>query len=112
MQVTQAINDITEKYQKVRFYANNILDVTSIWFGALSTAILPILYALLGAYASVLRAFTRQMENGTFNTSYASPARFIIAAIGGGLIGHFNFTIGEWVTVSPLAFDIFGRVLE
>lgn len=119
-QIDQQITDMTQTYQKVRAYAKNILDATSIWFGAVSTAILPILYAILGAFASVLRAFTQQLEKRTFNYSYASPARFIIAAIGGGVIGLFNFTIGEGLTVSPLALafvvgystDVFFSFLE
>jgi hypothetical protein len=119
-QIDQQITEMTEAYQKVRSYAKNILDVTSVWFGAVSTAILPILYAILGAFASVLRAFTQQMEKRTFNYSYASPARFIIAAIGGSVIGLFNFTIGEGLTVSPLALaflvgystDVFFSFLE
>ena len=120
VQIDQQITEMTEAYQKVRSYAKNILDVTSVWFGAVSTAILPILYAILGAFASVLRAFTQQMEKRTFNYSYASPARFIIAAIGGSVIGLFNFTIGEGLTVSPLALaflvgystDVFFSFLE
>jgi hypothetical protein len=119
-QIDQQITDMTETYQKVRAYAKNILDATSIWFGAVSTAILPILYAILGAFASVLRAFTQQLEKRTFNYSYSSPARFIIAAIGGGVIGLFNFSIGEGLTVSPLALafvvgystDVFFSFLE
>lgn len=119
-QITEEVADTTQKYQKIRLYATNVLDATSIFFGAVSTSILPVLYALLGACAAVLRAFTQQLEKRTFTWSYASPARFIIAAIGGGVIGLFNITIGEGVTASPLALaflvgylaDVFFSFLE
>ena len=103
VQTKATICEYTKAYQDVRYYAKNVLDETSIWFGATSASILPILYALLGAYASVLRAFKQQLDTRTFDQSYASAVRFIVAAIGGGVIGLFNFAIGEGVTVSPLA---------
>jgi hypothetical protein len=101
--IKEQIHSITDRYQNVRLYARETSDNTAIWFGAISTAVLPIFYALLGACAAVLRAFSQQIESRTFNYSYASPARFIIAAIGGGVIGLFNFTIGDGATVPPLA---------
>jgi hypothetical protein len=74
----------------------------------------------LGGCAAVLRVFNRQLESRTFNYSYASPARFVIAAIGGAVIGLFNFTIGQGVTAPPLAIafligystDVFFSFLE
>jgi hypothetical protein len=118
--IQDQIAEKTRIYQNVRYKAKGILENTSIWFGAVSTTLLPILYALLGAFASVLRAFRRQYEMRTFDHSYASGARFIIAAIAGGVIGLFNFAIGEGMTVSPLALaflvgystDIFFSALE
>jgi hypothetical protein len=89
-------NDKTGVYQEVRQYATNVQDGVSVIWGAVGTCILPVLYALLGACAYVLRAFTEQTEARTFAPSYATPARFIIAAIGGGVVGLFNnFTIGQ-----------------
>jgi hypothetical protein len=115
-------NDKTKVYQEVRLYATTVEDATSVVWGAVSTCILPVLYALLGACAYVLRAFTKQTERRTFAPSYATPARFIIAAIGGGVVGLFssNFTIGQGTSLSPLAVafligyatDIFFSLLE
>jgi hypothetical protein len=68
----------------------------------------------------VLRAFTQQLTARTFAPSYATPARFYIAGIGGGVIGLFNNVFGENLSVSPLAIaflmgyatDIFFSFLE
>jgi hypothetical protein len=119
-EIKDQITKTTQAYQQRRLYATNILDVTSILFGAVSATVLPVLYALLGASAAVLRVFTQQLQRRTFSYSYASPARFIIAAIGGGVIGLFNITIGEGLTPSPLALaflvgystDVFFSFLE
>jgi hypothetical protein len=98
------VNNKTKVYQEVRLFATNVQDAASVVWGAVSTCILPVLYALLGACAYVLRSFTEQMERRTFAPSYATPARFIIAAIGGGIVGLFsNFTIGQGASLSPLA---------
>lgn len=112
---------LTKVYQDVRLFATNVQDATAIVWGAVSTCILPVLYALLGACAYVLRAFSQQTEARTFAPSDATPARFIIAAIGGGVVGLFgNFTIGQGTSLSPLAVafligyaaDIFFSFLE
>jgi hypothetical protein len=117
----QETTRLTKVYQDVRLFATNVQDATAIIWGAVSTCILPVLYALLGACAYVLRAFTQQTEARTFAPSYATPARFIIAAIGGGVVGLFsNFTIGQGISLSPLAIafligyaaDIFFSFLE
>ncbi len=119
-EVEIALSDLTRQYQKVRLYASNVLDGTSVLWGAVSTCLFPVLYALLGAGAAVLRAFTQQTEKRTFTASYATPARFIVAAIGGGVIGLFNISLGEGLTASPLALaflvgyaaDVFFSFLE
>jgi hypothetical protein len=97
------VADITQKYQNARQYALDVVDTISIVFGAVTASILPVLYAILGACAAVLHVFSQQLEKKTFSWSYASPARFIIAGIGGGVIGLFNITAGDGLTASPLA---------
>jgi hypothetical protein len=115
------VNRMTPIYQNVRLYATNVQDWTTVIWGAIGNCILPLLYALLGACASVLRVFTVQLEARTFAPSYATPARFIIAGIGGGVVGLFNnFSIGQGVSLPPLALaflvgyaaDIFFSFLE
>jgi len=115
------VDKLTKVYQDVRLFATDMQDDTAIVWGALSVCILPVLYALLGACAYVLRTFTEQTERRTFAPSYATPARFIIAAIGGGVVGLFsNFTFGQSPSLPPLALaflvgyatDIFFSFLE
>ncbi|GAB3762135.1 hypothetical protein GCM10028796_13370 [Ramlibacter monticola] len=120
-EVRAEVDRLTMVYQKVRLYASNVQNQTMVIWGAISTCILPVLYALLGACAAVLRAFSKQVETRTFAPSYATPARFIIAAIGGGIVGLFNnFSIDQALSLSPLAVafligyaaDIFFSFLE
>jgi hypothetical protein len=102
--VRTQVNEMTRTYQDVRLFATNVQDYTSVIWGAVGYCILPVLYGLLGACAAVLRAFTQQLEARTFAPTYATPARFIIAAIGGGVVGLFNnFSIGQGISLSPLA---------
>jgi hypothetical protein len=102
--VSNQVSDMTRTYQDVRLFATNVQDYTSVIWGAVGNCILPVLYGLLGACAAVLRAFTQQLEARTFAPTYATPARFIIAAIGGGVVGLFNnFSINQGISLSPLA---------
>ena len=95
-------DNITVTYQDVRFFAQNIMSDTATFYGALNSCILPILYALLGTCAYLLRTFEDQMSNRTFTPSAANSARFVIAAIGGTVIGLFSgFT--TQANASPLA---------
>jgi hypothetical protein len=97
-----ARDSMTSTYQDVRYYAQTILTDISTFYGAINSCILPILYALLGTCAYLLRTFEDQMSNRTFVPSSANSARFLIAAIGGTVIGLFgNFT--QQASVSPLA---------
>src|SRR5207244_9998842 len=85
------------------------------------TCILPVLYALLGACAFLLRSFEEQIKTRTFTLSEAHLARFVIAAIGGAVVGLFNnFTITQSASIPPLAIaflvgyaaDVFFSFLE
>jgi hypothetical protein len=111
----------TASYQKVRFYAQNLLSEASVLYGALATCILPVLYALLGTCAFLLRTFEQQMSSQTFTPTVANSARFLIAAIGGAVVGLFNnFTITQQASIPPLAIaflvgyavDVFFAFLE
>ncbi len=93
---------LTLTYQDVRFFAQNIMSDTGTFYGALNSCILPILYALLGTCAYLLRTFEDQMSNRTFVPSAANSARFLIAAIGGTVIGLFGGFTSQ-VSASPLA---------
>ena len=95
-------DQITSTYQDVRYFAQNITTDILTFYGAINSCILPILYALLGTCAYLLRSFEDQMSSRTFTPSVANSARFLIAAIGGTVIGLFgNFT--SQTSASPLA---------
>jgi hypothetical protein len=91
-------------YQEVRYFAQRVLDEVSLGFGAITTCILPVLYALLGTCAYLFRSFKKHIRQKTYIPSYANFARFLIAAIGGAVVGLFNnFNITQGATISPLA---------
>jgi hypothetical protein len=107
-------------YQRARYYAQSTEESATILTGAVATCILPVLYAVLGAGAFVLRRLEiveRQLRLHTFTSEAVSP-RFITAAIAGAVVGLFNF--GSAVSVSPLAIaflagyavDVFFSFLE
>jgi len=121
--VTAALQDQTNRktalYQDVRRYAGEVEDTIGLYYGAIGTFILPILYALLGACAYLLRLFSKELESGSFSNRYGISARFFIALIGGIVVGLFNnFTGGA--SLSPLAYaflagyaaDVFFSFLE
>jgi hypothetical protein len=116
-----ARDTITKTYQDVRYFALTLLTDVAVFYGALSACVLPVLYALLGTCAYLLRTFEDQMSNRTFIPSAANSARFVIAAIGGAVVGLFNnLTITDQASVPPLALaflvgyavDVFFAFLE
>ncbi|HEX3471035.1 MAG TPA: hypothetical protein VHT28_07600 [Silvibacterium sp.] len=119
--LAKAADDRTIRYQDVRYFAQNVLDTVSIFYGAITACILPVMYALLGTCAYLLRTFEQQMSTRTFTPSDANFARFLIAAIGGAVVGLFNnFTLTQGASIPPLAFaflvgyavDVFFSFLE
>ncbi len=97
-----ARDQITDTYQDVRYFAQSITTDILTFYGAMNSCILPILYALLGTCAYLLRSFEDQMSTRTFTPSAANSARFVIAAIGGTVIGLFSGFTSQ-ATASPLA---------
>ncbi len=119
--LVNAANDLTTVYQDVRYFGQSVLDDVSFFYGAITVCLLPALYALLGTCAYLLRTFEQQMTTRTFTPSVASSARFLIAAIGGAVVGLFNnFTFGQGASIPPLAIaflvgyavDVFFAFLE
>jgi hypothetical protein len=99
-----ARDNITNTYQDVRYFAQTLLTDVAVFYGAISACILPVLYALLGTCAYLLRTFEDQMSNRTFTPSAANSARFLIAGIGGAVVGLFNnITITDQASLPPLA---------
>jgi hypothetical protein len=117
-----ALDNLTTTYQDVRSFAQDILDMVSVYYGAITACLLPVLYALLGACAYLLRSFEEELRTLTFTpSSRANWARFLVAGIGGAVVGLFgNFTITQGASISPLAIaflvgyavDVFFSFLE
>jgi hypothetical protein len=119
--LVEATDDRIRVYQDVRYFAQSLLDDVSFFFGAITSCLLPVLYALLGTCAYLLRSFEDQMRSKTFIPSVANSARFLIAGIGGAVVGLFNnFSITQGASIPPLAIaflvgyavDVFFSFLE
>jgi hypothetical protein len=108
-------------FQDVRYFAQSLLNDVSVFYGAIAACLLPALYALLGTCAYLIRSFEEQMRTRTFTPSVADSARFLIAGIGGAVVGLFNnFTVTQTASLPPLAIaflvgyavDVFFSFLE
>ena len=91
-----------ELYEKARDFARNVVLDNTYVFGALSLYVLPVLYALVGAYAFRLRAFADTIRKRTFHPSFADSARMIGAFIVGAVVSLFNLATAG-LSLSPLA---------
>ena len=88
-------------YQGVRSAADRVKEYSTIFYGAMGSCILPVLYALLGTCAYLLRSIP--MEHSRF-IAYAHYAYLVTAVIGGAVVGLFpNFSINQTPAISPLA---------
>jgi hypothetical protein len=102
--LSEALTDGITTYQQVRYFAQSVQERISTFYGAIAVAVLPVLYALLGACASLLRMYEEQVRSRTYTGSDTHVARFVIAAIGGGVVGLFkDFTPGDGASISPFA---------
>jgi len=116
-----ALDNVTTTYQQVRSFAQDILALVSVYYGAVTACLLPILYALLGTCAFLLRNVEEELRTLTFvPASRTNWARFLIAGIGGAVVGLFNFAMTQGTSISPLAIaflvgyavDVFFSFLE
>jgi hypothetical protein len=101
LEIADQIKQKIDFYQDVRYFAKRTQEAAQLAYGAVAACILPILYALLGACASLLRIFADQTRDRTYLSSFANPARLLIAAIGGVVVGLFNINIGQAASLSP-----------
>ncbi len=117
----EALDKLTGTYQDVRSFAQDILGLVSVYYGAVTACLLPILYALLGTCAFLLRNVEEEVKALTFAPSTKMNwARFLIAGIGGAVVGLFNFALTQGESISPLAIaflvgyavDVFFSFLE
>ena len=93
----------TQLYQRIRRQVADGQSEVSLSYGAVTAYILPLLYALLGACAFLLRLFSNEVNTGTFSPTYAIPGRFFIALIGGLIVssGLFN-SITQGAALQPM----------
>jgi hypothetical protein len=90
-----------QTWQEIRNFATNVEKSYAATSGGVVAYALPILYALLGAYAYRLRQFSETVRNRTYHPSFADSARLITALIAGAVTGLFN--TARDLSVSPLA---------
>src|SRR5216684_6551642 len=102
--IATTVSGMIPQFQALRHYGQTGRDLVSVIYGAISTCFLPVLYALLGVCANLLRQFEQQIRTRTCVQSEANSAHFVVAAISGGVVGLFNnFTLGQSASIPPLA---------
>jgi hypothetical protein len=90
-------------YERVREFAQNVHADSLAIYGAISSYLLPVLYALLGACAYNLRDFSTRVKRRTYHpSSYANTARTIAAMTVGTIISLFN-VFNNNTALQPLA---------
>jgi len=89
-------------YQHVRAFGESVQENGSVFYGAFATYILPILYALLGASAYLLRLYEDQIKNRSYVGGGRNPAHLVVAGIGGMVVGLFN-NVTQGVGIGPFA---------
>jgi len=104
-----AIDDGMEKlavYQDIRAMAQNAEHTSDFLWSAIAAYTLPVLYAVLGTFAFILRDLCARTRNYTYHASHArcsNHARVIVAAIVGTVIGLFDKFMDSSISASPLA---------
>jgi hypothetical protein len=102
--LVQATTDRIAVYQGIRYFAQSVEGYVATIYGAFSACVLPVLYALLGACAYLLRLFEQQLRTRTLTQTDGHVAHFVVAAISGAVIGLFsNLNFGQGASLSPLA---------
>ncbi|WP_141710937.1 hypothetical protein [Paraburkholderia nodosa] len=104
-----AIDDGMEKlavYQDIRAMAQNAEHTSDFFWSAIIAYLLPVLYAVLGTFAFILRDLCARTRSYTYHASHArcsNHARVIVAAIVGTVIGLFDKFMDSSISASPLA---------
>jgi hypothetical protein len=102
VRLSQELTDRVAEYQQVRSFGDQVVEKVTVYYGAVATSILPVLYALLGAVAYLLRSYEEQSKNRTLVAGEKPIARLMIAGIGGLVVGQFN-NVAQGITISPFA---------
>jgi hypothetical protein len=120
LRLSEELTKKVEEYQHVRNLGNDLQQKVTAYYGAMATCILPVLYSLLGAAAYLLRQTEAQPTKRTLDPRSLHIARFVIAGIGGLVVGLFNNFVSQGITFSPFALaflvgyaaDVFFTFLE
>lgn len=92
-------------YQGIRYFAQTVQGTVTVIYGAFGTCVLPVLYALLGSAAYLLREFEQQLRTRTLTQTDAHVAHFVVAGISGAVVGLFsNFNTGSTGGMVPFNF--------
>jgi len=115
MKPEHAIDDGLQKlavYQDIRAMAQDAGRTSDILWAAITTYVLPVLYAVLGSLAFILRDLSEQSVSKTFHPThgrFVNRVRLVVAVIVGTVIGLFdNFWHDSVVSASPLAIAFIG----
>jgi hypothetical protein len=120
IRLSEELTKKVAEYQHIRNLGNSVQEKVTVYYGAIATCILPVLYSLLGAGAYLLRSFEDQIKKRTLIAGDRHMARFLIAGIGGLVVGLFNNFTTQGITFSPFALaflvgyaaDVFFTFLE
>jgi hypothetical protein len=102
VRLSQELTDKVMEYQQVRSFGNQVVERVTVYYGAIAISILPVLYALLGAVAYLLRNYEDQFKNRVLIAGDKHLARLMVAGIGGLVAGQFN-NVTQGVSISPFA---------
>jgi hypothetical protein len=102
VRLSQQLTDMIAEYQQVRSFGNQLVEKVTVYYGAIAISILPVLYALLGAVAYLLRSYGEQSKSRTLIISEKPIARLVIAGIGGLVVGQFN-NVTQGINITPFA---------
>jgi hypothetical protein len=86
----QTTSDKIYLFQRIRVFGNEVDFNISKFNGAIGAYLLPIFYAVLGAFAYGLRKFLAEIMSMTYHPSQASVARIATAMICGTIVGLFS----------------------
>jgi hypothetical protein len=90
-------------YQAIRDRSQDISDKWQGVIAGITAYLLPVLYAVLGAFLYTFRSWCEKHEGGESFQSPDRTSRFLIAGIAGIAIGAFNDLFPKEVRFSPLA---------
>jgi hypothetical protein len=100
--VEEGLNQIVA-YQLIRNYALATYKTNTVFYGGITTYLLPAVYALLGASLYGFRLSARLIRRRSFLPSDAHSARYFIALIAGIVIGLFGSLVPKELALPPLA---------